>query len=422
MLWILARHTVRHLREHAHLRRHRRSPSDHRSISAVRALRVRLLLEDLGVVAIKFGQILSTRPDVLPPEYETELSKLQDAAPPEPSARIEAVIEAELGRPLGTVFESFDPVPLAAASIGQAHAATLADGSDVVVKIRRPGVVAQVDLDLDLLTATVTTLSRWSRRARRYDVSGLAREFGQTLRTELDYEQEAAHAERFAANFADDPTIHIPRVYPEASTARVITLERLRGLKLDDLAGLDAAGIDRAQLAQRAADAILTMVFEHRFFHADLHPGNFFVEPDGRIGVVDFGMVGIVDATTRAALLGVLVAIIGGGTALLGDAITELGFDTRAFDQEVLLADLRALFATHLQRPLGELALGALLRDVLGVFRHHHLRLPANLAVLTKTFAMCEGVAAHLDPTFRMTAALLPYVQHLTSTEALTSP
>jgi ubiquinone biosynthesis protein len=418
VLTVLARHGARYLV--ARIRRLGLSPaagrppgSSTRQRVQQRAAALRRLLEDLGVAAIKIGQIVSTRPDVLAPEYEVELSRLQDSAPPEPAWRIEAVIATELGRPTEAVFAHFDRIPLAAASIGQAHAATLSDGTDVVVKVRRPGVVEQVAADLRILEWAARTICRLSSRARRQGVAGLVEEFADTLRAELDYVTEADNAERFARAFRGDESIHIPRVFRGQSTGRVITLERIRGLKLSDLAGLQAAGVDRVQLARRAANAILKMVFEDGFFHADPHPGNFFVEPDGRLGVIDFGMVGVVDDITRSALLGVLVALASGDTTVLADGVTNLGMTAGEMDQDALLLDLKGLIASHLERPLGQIDVGPLLQDVLAIFRRHHLRITRNLALLTKTFAMCEGVAGQLDPSFRMTTAIIPYVQHL---------
>jgi ubiquinone biosynthesis protein len=374
---------------------------------------VRLAVEELGVASIKIGQILSTRGDLLPPAYQGEFAKLQDAAPPEPAAAIRAALGAELDRPIEAVFATFDPRPVAAASIGQAHAATLPDGAEVIVKIRRPGVVEQVEVDLDILDRVVRQLTRWSRTARRYDLSGLAREFAATLRAELDYEREARNIERFATNFAHNPTIHIPRVHRESTTSRVLTLERLHGLKVDDLAGLDAAGIDRARLAQHATTAMLRMIFEHGFFHADPHPGNFFIEPGGRIGLIDFGMVGTVDPATRTALRAVLLVLVDHNATPLVDAFTTLGMMTMPPDRDVLAADFASLISEHLLRPLAEVALGSLLHDVLTVVRRHHLHLPPNLALLAKTLAMCEGIAAQLDPTFQMTVAVAPFLPHL---------
>jgi ubiquinone biosynthesis protein len=374
---------------------------------------VRLAVEELGVASIKIGQILSTRGDVLAPAYQAEFAKLQDAAHPEPGAAIRSVLVAELGRPVDAIFATFDPDPVAAASIGQAHAAVLHDGTEVIVKVRRPGVVDEVELDLELLDRTVRMVSRGSRAARRYDLAGLTSEFAATLRSELDYEREADNAERFAANFADDTTVHIPRVYRGLTTSRVLTLERLHGLKVDDLDGLDAAGIDRVVLAQHATTAMLKMIFEHGLFHADPHPGNFFIEPDGRIGIIDFGMVGTVDPTTRAALSALLVALASQDTGPLVDAFLELGATTTPPDRELLTHDFGQLMTDDLSRPLSQIALGPLLRDVLTIVRRHRLRLPPNLALLAKTFAMCEGIASQLDPAFQMTVAITPYLPRL---------
>ncbi|HZP28781.1 MAG TPA: AarF/ABC1/UbiB kinase family protein [Acidimicrobiia bacterium] len=379
----------------------------------VAAVELRLTLEQLGVAATKVGQILSTRPDVLAPDFVEELGRLQDAAAPEPADVVEGVIESELGRPSTELFAAFDPVPLAAASIGQAHAATLPDGREVVVKVRRPGALEQVADDLGILERSVAVLTRWSRRARRIHLEDLVADFAETLRAELDYELEAANAERFATEFAGRPEVHIPAVHRAETTTRVITIERIRGIKLDDVEALDAAGIDRGALAATAADVVLTMVFEHNFFHADPHPGNFFVEADGRLGIIDFGMVGTVDASTSAGLLALLAALLGRDPDALGEAVSALGIGGPGIDRDGLLRDLGALLATHLDRPIGELAVGPLLNDVFGVFRRHRLRFPHRLALLAKTMAMCEGVAVQLDPTFRMMAVLVPYVERV---------
>jgi ubiquinone biosynthesis protein len=381
------------------------------------AVELRRTIADLGVAAIKVGQILSTRPDVLPPVFVEELAKLQDAATPIPAVVVEGVIEDELGRPWNEVFATFEPVPLAAASIGQAHAATLSDGHEVVVKVRRRGAAAQVELDLGILERSVAAVSRWSKRARRADLTGLVADFAATLRAELDYGLEADNAERFASVFATRPDVHIPGVHRPESTRRVITIDRIRGMKLDDVDALDAAGIDRRALAARAAEVVLTMVFQYHFFHADPHPGNFFVEADGRLGIIDFGMVGTVDAATSGALFALLAAVVGNDADALGAAVTELGVGGPSIDQAALLRDLDALITTHLDLPLGELAIGPLLDDVFGVFRHHHLHFPNRLALLVKTLAMCEGVAVRLDPTFRMTAVLVPYVQRMATAQ-----
>ena len=374
---------------------------------------VRMALEDLGATFIKLGQMLSTRTDLLPPDYQAEFAKLQDAAPTVPFEQIQATLLDELGQPLESLFASFDPVPLAAASIGQAHAATLPDGTEVVVKIRRPGVVAQIEEDLTILHRLALTASQRWELAAQYDIVALTDEFAQTLRAELDYVQEGRNAERFAKNFVGDPTVHIPRIFWETTTSRVLTLERICGIKINDLAALDAAGIDRPVVAQRAATIILKMVFEDGFFHADPHPGNFFIEQNSVIGMIDYGMVGTVDKATQGRLVHILLAISGQDTGRLVDALLELGVTRVQVDRSALQGDLERLLAHYYDQPLGEIALGPLMNEMLTIVRRHHLRLPTNLALLVKTTVMNEGLGMQLDPSFRLTSVILPYARRL---------
>lgn len=374
---------------------------------------LRLAIEELGAAFVKLGQILSTRPDLLPPAYLAELSKLQDATPPVRWNAIEAVIVAELGRPLIEVFATIDPTPLAAASIGQAHVATLLDGSEVVVKVRRPGIVEQVTEDLEILQDLALSASRHSELAAQYDLVGLAQEFADTLGAELDYVREGRSAERIAANFADDASVYLPRVYWEASTERVLTLERIHGIKINDLAALDTAGIDRQALAQHAARAVLKMVFEDGFFHADPHPGNFFVQPDGRIALIDFGMVGTVDDVSRERLVTLVLAVISQDSDRLVDAVLALGVTRQRVDRVRLRRDLQQLVDRYIDRSLAELEVGPLVSDVLSVVRRHHLHLPVNLALMLKMAVMVEGLGAQLDPQFNLMTALQPFGQQL---------
>lgn len=374
---------------------------------------IRMALEELGTTFIKLGQILSTRADLLPPEYQTELAKLQDAAPPVPSNIVLELVVAELGRPIDKVFASFDPTPLAAASIGQAHGATLHDGTEVVVKVRRPGVVEQVEEDLEILQNLAAAASRRWEFADQYDLVGLAQEFAQTLRAELDYIREGRNAERFAANFAEDPNIHIPRVFWEMTTSRVLTLERIRGSKINDLAALEAAGIDRRALAERAARIILKMVFEDGFFHADPHPGNFFIEAGGRIGLIDFGMVGTVDERTQEQLVEILLTLTGHNVDRLVDALLDVGVVRHRVNRDLLRRDLEHFLSRYYGRPLSEITVSPIISDALAVVRRHRLQLPPNLALLLKTVAMHEGLVMQLDPSFRLTTVMEPYAQRL---------
>ena len=374
---------------------------------------LRLALEELGATFVKLGQVASTRPDLLPPDYQVELAKLQDQAPPVPIEAVRAAIAVELGRPVEAVFARFEAQPLAAASIGQVHAATLPDGTEVAVKVRRPGVVDEVEQDLAVLEHLAAVANRTWAPAARYDLVGLAQEFGETLRAELDYRREGRNAERIAADFAGDPRLHVPRVFWAQSAGGVLTLERLRGIKVDDVGALDAAGIARPALADRAAGVVLDMVFEHGCFHADPHPGNLLVEPDGRIGLLDYGMVGTLDEATREELADVLLAVAVGDGAQLADALLELGVAQGGIDRPWLERDLERLVTRYRDQPLGEIPLRRILAEALDVVRRHGLVLPAKLALLAKTVAMYEALGARLDPTFQLTPVLAPYAERL---------
>ncbi len=378
-----------------------------------RPLHLRLALEELGTTFIKLGQILSTRADLLSPEYLVELRKLQDSAPPVAFAEIQQAIVSELGQPIEKLFAEFDSVPLAAASIGQAHAATLWDGTEVVVKVRRPGVVEQVNEDLEILKELAATASRHWDFADQYDLIGLVEEFSQTLRSELDYIREGHSAERFASNFVTDPHVHIPRVFWNATTSRVLTLERIRGVKINDLAALDQQGTDRPWLAEYATNIVLKMVCEDGFFHADPHPGNFFIEQNGTIGLIDFGMVGVLDERTQELLAELLIVINREDADRLVDVFLDLGVTRKRIDRALVRRDIEQLLSTYWGLPLGKLKVTALLNDVYSVMRRHHLHLPPNLALLLKTVIMIEGLGVNLDPNFQFASSLTPYTERL---------
>jgi ubiquinone biosynthesis protein len=400
---ILSRHGLGYLVDRVHQRDASPTPPEH----------VRLALEELGPTFVKLGQVLSTRSDLLPPEYLAELAKLQDAAPALPSGVAASVIEEELGRPLSEVFSSFDDAALAAASIGEAHAATLHNGAEVVVKVRRPGVVEQIEGDLLLLQDFAARAERHWEKAGEYDVVGLAAEFASTLRAELDYLTEGRHAERFAENFAGNDGIRIPQVYWDTTTSRVLTLQRLRGIKMSDLTALDESGIDRPGLAMSATRLTAQMIFEDGFFHADPHPGNFFVEEDGRIGVVDFGIVGTIDGRLRSQLGTVLIAIARRDDDGLTDAILALGVARQRVDRAALRASIAGLLDRYEGVGLGEISVARVLDEAVEIMRRHRLYLPRDLALLVKVLIVDEGLAATLDPNYRLDEELAPYAKEL---------
>jgi ubiquinone biosynthesis protein len=290
----------------------------------------------------------------------------------------------------------------------------LHDGSDVVVKVRRPGVVEAIEVDLHILQRLAHTATQHSRLAARYDLDGLAREFQTTLRGELDYLKEAHNAETIAAEFASNEHVHVPRVHWDATRRSLITEERIRGVKIDDLSALDAANIDRADVARRFADAYLSMVFVCGLFHADPHPGNVFVDPNGRIGFVDFGMVGTVEPATRRGLGTVMLALVAMDAAQMADGLLHLGIACDDIDRPALERDLARMLARYAHLPLEQLHLGPLLAELMSVVRKHRLLLPSDLALLLKTVMMCEGVAAQLDPSFQLVPLLVPFAARLT--------
>ena len=381
---------------------------------------LRLALEELGPTFIKLGQLLSTRADLLSPDYRAELTKLQDAAPAVPSEVVEAIVERELHAPVDAAFASFESSPLACASVGQAHTATLHDGTDVVVKVRRPNVVEDMEQDFEIIRNFAARASRHLRTAASYDVVGLADEFVHTLRAQLDYLDEARNAERFAANFADDPWVQIPRVFPDLTTSRVITLERIRGMKITDLDALEEAGLERHALAERTALIVAKMIFEDGFFHADPHPGNFFIEPTGVVGIVDFGMVGSLDDGLREQLARLLSAFLRQNPGRLADALVALGASTAVVDRARLREDVANLLARYFGRSVGEVSLRSAIGEILEIVRRHRLRVPRDLSLLFTVLIVAEGLVAELDPEFRFAEALAPYARrHLLATMTL---
>ena len=374
---------------------------------------LRRALEELGPTFIKLGQLLSTRSDIVPAAYLAELARLQDHAPAIPLPTVRTLIEQELGAPPEEVFARFESVPLACASIGQAHLATLQDGTEVVVKVRRPDIHTVVETDLDILQNLANRASRRWTAAASYNLPGLVAEFAVSLRRELDYLTEARNAERFAADFADSRDVHVPQVYWATTTSRVLTLERIQGIKVNDTDGLKRARVNRRNLAVRAARVAVTMVFEHGFFHADPHPGNLFIEPDGRIGLIDFGMVGEVDDALRHQLAALLAALTSHDVERLAKALLDLSVVKRPVDREQFRSDLLVFTSLYRGRRLGEVNVAKLASALLALLRKHRLQLPQQFASMLRFFLMIEGMGVRLDPDFNLGEFLGPYARKL---------
>lgn len=373
--------------------------------------RVRLALEELGPTFIKLGQALSTRPDLLPPDYIAELSKLQDQAPHVAYSDIALVIEHELGGKPDEVFQMFAVQARAAASIGQVHDAVLKDGTRVVVKVRRPGIEPLVEEDLAILGDLARLLSKNSPIGKQYDLQGWVDEFAFTLRNELDYTREGRNADRIRQNFAEDQSLHVPTIYWDYSTNRVLTMEEVSGIKISDLDALDAAGIDRRELAERCGRIAVEQALDHGFYHADPHPGNFFVMPDGAIALLDYGMVGQLDDRLRQSIVRLALAFTAEDPDRMIDELLALGAAPGPIDRRALRRDLDHLLQRYHGRTLGEVTAAQIFTDTNELSRRHHLQLPGDLTLLVRVAAMEEGLGAHLYPGFNLSEFAKPHLK-----------
>lgn len=373
--------------------------------------RVRRTLEELGPTYIKLGQILSTRSDILPPAYITELSKLLDAAPPVAVEEITRTIEEELGGPLDQWYASFDPEPIASASIGQVHRARLHDGSEVVVKVQRPEIERTIQADLDLLMTQVRFLEGRSATLRSHGLADIVEEFSQHLRDELDYTVEGRNADRLRSTITDEDVL-IPRVYWDLTTRRIITLSDLKGLKLTELDQLRSRGYDLGDIARRIAQTYLRQVFLQGVFHADPHPANILV-CDGKIGLVDLGVVGYLTPRMKEDLGDLLLALVQQRTDDMVHIITQMGAIGPGCDRDALRRDAQRLMVRYYGASLESVPVAEVLADVMHMAFRHHVRLPADLTLLARTVVVLEGVALSLDPSFVLATFLEPFVVQL---------
>lgn len=362
------------------------------------AAHLRQAFEELGPTFIKLGQVLSTRADLLPPAYITELAKLQDAVPPVPYEEVAAVFQVELRQSPAELFAEFD-------------AARLPTGEEVVVKIQRPGVAASVHRDLDILLDLAGLMNRHAGFGQEYDVLALVQEFAFNLHCELDYRREGQNADRFRQAFAGDPAIYIPHIYWMYSTEQVLVMERLQGVKVNDLAALEAAHIDRKVIAANSVRLMLEEMFVHGFFHADPHPGNLYVLPNGRIGLLDFGMVGRLDETLQEGLTQLLLALSKEDSERVMDEMLLLGMLRGHVNRQALKRDLDHLIACYMNRSVQEMAAVNLFNEITALARRHHLRLPVDLVLMAKVMAISEGIGLQLDPDFQFIPFARPYLE-----------
>ena len=382
-----------------------------RSLSEPRAVRLRRALETLGPIFVKFGQVLSTRRDLLPADIADELAKLQDQVPPFPGEIAIAEVERAFGKPIAEVFNQFDPKPVASASVAQVHLAVLPDGVEAAVKILRPGMLPVIGEDLALLNTAAGLIERFSADGRRLKPREVVAEFARHLSEELDLMREAAHASQLRRNFPDSPLLVVPEVYWDWCTSSVMTMQRMHGTPVSQVDELRRLGVDIPKLARTGVEIFFTQVFRHGFFHADMHPGNILVTSEGRYVALDFGIMGTLTETDKQYLAQNFLGFFQRDYARVARAHLEAGWvpaDTRADEFE---GAIRAVCEPFFDRPLREISFGRALVRLFQTSRRFNVEIQPQLVMLQKTLLNIEGLGRQLDPDLDLWTTAKPFLE-----------
>jgi len=387
--------------------------SKHIDHSMSRAKRLRYAAEELGPTFVKLAQILSMRPDIVPPDIAVELRKLQDEVSPFSYEEARIIIREELEQDPETLFSHIDENPLAAASIAQVHRATLQNGRQVVIKIQRPNIQDIINVDLEILSDLAKVLTRHSLNSVISDPVAVVEEFNRSIHRELNFLSEGRNIHRFGRMYADDPTVLVPQFHPELSSSRVIVMDFVDGIKASNLDKLEKEGLDRIVIAERGTQFILKQIFQHGFFHADPHPGNIMVLEDNVIAPLDYGMVGNLDEATIEALGSVLAGIINKDSNRILRAFDALGITRDVTNRITLRTDINGFISQYYEIPLQELLVSSLLMELFEIFRAHQMTLPSNLSLMMKALVTVEGLGRLLHPDFDMVSEVRPYVSRI---------
>ncbi|MEB2310141.1 MAG: AarF/ABC1/UbiB kinase family protein [Candidatus Brocadiaceae bacterium] len=378
-----------------------------------RAVRLRKALEELGPTFIKFGQILSIRPDLIPLDLCNELSKLQDNVPPFGYEYVRKQIRESFGKYPEELFASFDPEPLAAASLGQVHRAKLKTGESVVVKVQRPDIRKMIETDIDILYTLAQLANRYMQEVRLFNPVGIVNEFSKVITKEIDFTCEAHNIDRFRKNFKDSAMVHIPAVFWDCTRLKVITTEEIKGIRLNDYLNQMHTAEEKKAVAANGANAVLQQIFIDGFFHADPHPGNIFILPNNVVAFIDFGMVGRLDEDTKDVIVSLLIAVSMKNINSILKALERLG----AFVEEDTLHDFKNDISDFLERyydiPLKQIELSVILPQTIDLMTRHKLKISPQFHILNKALATIDGVARQLDPEFNTIAHTRPFVEKL---------
>ncbi len=379
--------------------------------------RLMVAFTELGPSFIKLGQLLSSRPDLITEKYANEFKKLQDEVPPFPFESVKKIIESDTGKSLSDIFKSIVELPVAAASIAQVHNAVLTDGTKVVVKVQRPDIKKVIENDLNIMKTISGLMIKYLPEAELFNPLGIVEEFSKTIKKELNFIEEIRNMERFRRNLKIFNNVVIPVIYPELTSDRVIIMERIEGIRIDNISSIEKLDVDRKEIARTYVNVYFKMILEDGFFHADPHPGNIFIMPDGKIGIVDFGIVGWLSPEIMEKIAGVLSALVNKDFNSLVEQLIELGMthentDTDLFRQK-LMADVANLLVPLYDLPLAEVNFAEILDTILLIVVKHKLQLPSTLLLVDKCILMVDGIVRNLDPDFNFIDIASPYAARL---------